>query len=192
MSNQPKNNIAGAVFCGGESRRMGTHKAGLILPSGLTLVENIVHALNPYCREVVLVGHAKGVPDSLSHLKRIPDNYSHCGPMGGLEALLNSDLAEEYLTAPCDLYYPNPKIFEMLLAHDGLYPVVVRYKDQIQPLIGRFPASLKTLATQHIAYNELVMKNFIDICHAEYLDVPDALGKDLINVNTPDDLKLNK
>lgn len=187
-----KTKITGAVFCGGESRRMGTHKAGLVLPGGLTMIESIVEALAPFCREIVLVGHAKGVPDSLSHLKKIPDNYSHCGPMGGIEALLNSGLADEYLTAPCDLYQPDPKIFELLLAQEGLYPVVVRYKNMVQPLIGRYPASLKTMATQHIAYNDLAMNHFITTCQAQYLDIPDTLGKDMINVNTPDDLKINQ
>ncbi|MGE0267293.1 MAG: molybdenum cofactor guanylyltransferase [Candidatus Omnitrophota bacterium] len=189
---RPKSDITGAVFCGGESRRMGTHKAGLVLPGGLTMIEHIVETLSPFCREIVLVGHAKGVPDSLSHLKRIPDNYSHCGPMGGIEALLNSGLADEYLTAPCDLYQPDTKIFEMLLAYEGSCPVVVRYKNQIQPLIGRYPASLKTMATQHIAYNDLAMNHFITTCQAGFMDIPDKLGKDMINVNTPDDLKINQ
>lgn len=192
MIKQAQSKITGAVFCGGESRQVGQHKAGIVLSDGLTMVEHIVETLQSFCKEVVLVGHAQGVPDSLSHLKRIPDNYNHCGPMGGMEALLNSGLADEYLTAPCDMYQPGPKIYELLLAHQGLSPVVVRHQNRIEPLIGRFPALLKTVATQHIAYNELAMDSFINTCQADYLDIPDALGKDVINVGPAKDLNPQK
>ena len=151
-----KYDIVGAIFCGGKSRKMDE-----FLSNGLTRIETLVNTLMPFCREIVFVGQIKHIPDSFSHLKIIPNNYDHCGTIGAFEALLNSGLADEYLTAPGDLDKPDPKIFEALMSYGGSYPVVVRYKNKIQPLMGRYPAFLKTLTTQYIAYDNLSMDDFL-------------------------------
>lgn len=182
--------IVGAILCGGESRRMGYHKAGIVQSNGLTITENLYEALDPYCQETVLVGHAKGVPDSLAHLKRVPDNYSHCGPLGGLEALLKSKLGDLYIVAPCDLYEPDPRIFELLLMHEQQAPVVIRYQGRVHPLVGIYPSRLQTLAAQHLAYNRLAMRDFIETCRANILEIPDELGIEITNANSPRDLRV--
>lgn len=182
--------IVGAILCGGESRRMGCHKAGITQKNGLTIAENVFQAMDPYCQETVLVGHAQGVPDSLSHLKQIPDNYSHCGPIGGLQALLNSELGDLYMTSPCDLYNADPRIFELLLMHEEQAPVIIQDNGHLHPLIGMFPASLRTLTTQHIAYGDLAMKSFIKTSETEILDIPEQMDIEIINANYPRDLNV--
>lgn len=63
----------GAILCGGKSSRMKQPKAGILLSSGITLIEHVYLALKDVCREVVLVGHGEGIPESLHFLKRIDD-----------------------------------------------------------------------------------------------------------------------
>ena len=164
--------IIGAILCGGEGRTAGCHKAGLVQPNGLTIIENIYNAIDTFCQETVLVGHAQDVPDSLGHLKNVPDNYSHCGPMGALEAILNSDLGDLYMIAPCQEYAADPRIYDLLLMHEKEAPLVVRQAGQTFPLLGLFPANLRTLATQHIAYDTLELNSFLQISGTGRLDLP--------------------
>ena len=170
--------IVGAILCGGEGRQTGSHKASHIQKNGLTLVENIHQAVDMYCQETVLVGHAEGVPDSLSHLKHIPDNYSHCGPLGGLEAVLNSQLGDIYMIAPCGDLAVDPRIYELLLMHEQQAPVVIQTNDGALTPLGIYPGSLRTLTTQHIAYNDLSMEHFLKTCEAEILILADVLPED--------------
>ncbi|MBP9854327.1 MAG: NTP transferase domain-containing protein [Candidatus Omnitrophica bacterium] len=177
-----KSNIIGAIFCGREGQK--AEKSERSLAHNRILMEEILNTLAPFCKEVVLVGQVKQIPDHFSHLKIVPNNYDHCGHLGNIEALLNSDLAPEYLTAPSDLHNPDPKIFKLLMSHEGQSPVIVSYKNKTHPLIGLYPASLKAIATQHIAYNNLSMDNFLATCQAECIDITNILGKDLMNVKS--------
>ncbi len=164
--------IIGAILCGGERRTAGCHKAGIIQPNGRTIIENVYEAMDPYCLETVLVGHAFDVPDTLDHLKHVPDNFNHCGPLGGLEAILNSELGDLYMIAPCQEYATDPRVFEMLLMHEKEAPLVICQAGQTFPLLGLFPGKLRTLATQHIAYDTLDIESFLKIGGAGTLDLP--------------------
>lgn len=166
--------IVGAILCGGEGRTAGCHKAGIEQANGRTLVENVYEAIDPYCQETVLVGHAHDVPDSMSHLKHVPDNYSQCGPMGALEAILNSNLGDLYMIAPCQEYAADERIYELLLMHEMDAPQIIRQAGQSFPLLGLFPSDLKTLATQHIAYENYDIQNFLNMSVTGILDLPMA------------------
>ena len=178
----------GAIFCGGKSRRMNRPKAGIVLPSGMTMIEHVYKALKIVCRQVVLVGHCEGAPDSLKHLKRIDDNYHDQGPMGGLEALLSSGLDTEYLVSPCDVVKITPKVFALLTSPGISPPAVIRYKDQMEPLIGLYPTTLLPLVRGHIREGTLAVHELVLRSKAQFVDVPDEFGEALRNVNTADDM----
>ncbi|MBP9855154.1 MAG: NTP transferase domain-containing protein [Candidatus Omnitrophica bacterium] len=178
----------GAIFCGGKSSRMGKPKASIILPSGLTAIEHVYRVLKQFCKEVVLVGHAEGAPDSLRHLKRIQDNHQGLGPMGALEALLSSGLDSEYLISPCDLPKAIPEIFSLLVKSETNLPVVISNKGYQEPLLGRYPSPLLPYVQDHIIRRQLAMKDLLKEVSASSIDIPEEYLFSLSNMNSPEDL----
>lgn len=106
----------GAILAGGQSKRMGRAKAGIRLPNGYSFAEQACEILAPYVDEVVLLGHGEAAPP---HLQRIADAPQCEGPVGGLLALLRSELAEEYLVLSCDMPFVTGKLIAELLHHVG-------------------------------------------------------------------------
>ncbi len=177
-----------AILCGGKSSRMGRPKASILLPGGITLIEHVHHVLTPLCREVVLVGHKEGVPDSLRHLKRIEDHRQGLGPIGGLAALLSSSRDTEYLISPCDLPQAIPEIFLLLINSPMQLPVVLSHRGQLEPLIGRYPSSLSSVILKHIIEEKLAMNILLKEVSASTLVVPEEYVFSLSNMNSPEDL----
>ena len=177
----------GAIFCGGRSSRMGKPKASIILANGQTMIEHVYNVLKQLCKEVVLVGHGEGVPDSLGHLKRVQDNYQGLGPMGALEALLSSGLDSEYLISPCDLSKATPEIFSLLLKSESQLPLVLNNKGHREPLLGRYPSSLLPYVQKYIARGQLAVNDLLKEVSAASIDVPEEFIFSLSNMNSPED-----
>lgn len=195
----------GAIFCGGNSSRMGSPKAGVVLPNGLTMVEHIYSVLKSICKNVVFVGHCQGVPASLVHIVQIKDRIKKHGPMGGLEALLSSGLDSEYLISPCDIGLVNIKIFELLIGEHIKPPAILSYpvydsskrngETSIleiidQPLIGRYSANLLDQVKKQISRNELAMHRLIQNTDITKVVVPEYLSKNIIDFDSPVDLNI--
>ena len=197
----------GAIFCGGKSSRMGTSKAGIVLPSGLTMIEHVYQSLSTACRQVVVAGHADGIPASLQRLQRIEDRFKNKGPLGGLEALLSSGIDSEYLIAPCDLHRVVPQLFSLLTDVNLNAPVILARKisqdlksknpdDQenksvlnyLEPLIGRYPVALLPLVRRLIAEDRLAMQELALETKAQMIEVPGYLCATLDNANSFQDL----
>ena len=92
--------ISGFVLAGGESRRMGLPKQGLVL-NGETMLERQIHLLQGVCRNVSVVGPP--VELAPSELPFIPDLLQGRGPLGGIHAALSASRAEFNLIVACDL-----------------------------------------------------------------------------------------
>ncbi|HLF18697.1 MAG TPA: NTP transferase domain-containing protein [Candidatus Omnitrophota bacterium] len=181
-----------AIFCGGKSSRMGGKpKAAIMLPGGDTLIEHVYNVLKQLCKEVVLVGHGQGVPDSLWHLKRIQDNYQGLGPIGALEALLSSGLDSEYLISPCDLFKATPELFSFLIDSKDQMPAVLNNKGNTEPLIGRYPASILSVVREHIAQRRLAMRDLLEAVSATSIVVPEEYLFSLSNLNYPENFTEN-
>lgn len=80
--------LAGAVLCGGESRRMGADKAALVV-EGERLVERVARRLSTAADPVVV---ASGGPGRLGPLPwdEVADDRPGRGPLGGLVAVLDT------------------------------------------------------------------------------------------------------
>jgi len=184
-----KSGLTGAILCGGKSSRMGTPKAGLLLDSGLTMVEHVYRALGHVCERIVFVGHALGVPEPLLNAgKHIRDEIPGLGPLGALDALLSSGLDHEYIVTPCDLNKASPSLYFLLAKEQMHTPTVLSHQGNLEPLIGRY--SQKQLAQIRLQLRErdLSIRSLLLKCHAQAIEVPRHLRCALKNANTPQDL----
>lgn len=186
LSKLPK---SAAIFCGGQSSRMGLPKAGLVLDDGRTMVEHVHSILSGLCESIVFVGHCEGVPKELLQTSHhITDEIPGQGPLGGLEAVLSSGLDTEYLIAPCDLFKVSSALFELLITDDDENPTVLSSVQGIEPLIGRYPATLLARVRYQLMEGHRSMHQFLDICKTNYVQVPPELIPDLANANSPADI----
>jgi molybdopterin-guanine dinucleotide biosynthesis protein A len=93
---------AGAVLCGGGSRRMGTDKA-FVEVDGIAMVERVAAALEAGgCAPVVLVG---GDGALLARFGRpvVADRHPGEGPAGGVLSAIAAVDADVVVVASCDL-----------------------------------------------------------------------------------------
>ena len=104
---QPLPPFAGAVLCGGASRRMGRDKA-LIVVEGRPLAVRVADAIAAAgATRVVAVG---GDVDALRNagLHAVPDTEPGAGPLAGLVTALDAVGDGIVFVAACDLVAPSP------------------------------------------------------------------------------------
>jgi molybdenum cofactor guanylyltransferase len=100
--------FAGAVLCGGRSRRMGRDKA-LIEIGGVPLVVRVASALSDAgAVDVRTVGGDADVLSGLG-LRTVADRWPGAGPLGGIVTALSEMESDGIvLVAACDLVDPTP------------------------------------------------------------------------------------
>lgn len=183
------NSRTGAIFCGGQSRRMGQPKAGVLLHDGKTLIEHVYNVLKIFCHEVVLVGHGQGVPESMKSLIRVEDNFKDCGPLGALEALLSSQINSEYIVLPCDVCQINEEVLDLLINSRAKRPVVITYNQTLEPLIGCYSSEILLTVRQQIKASQLSMKVLLNKVGYSAVELPEDKKKCIRNVNYMEDIQ---
>ena len=99
---QPRPSLAGAVLCGGRSRRMGTDKA-FVEVAGIAMAERVATALSAGgCAPVVLVGGDAALLARFGH-RVVADRFPDQGPAGGVLTALDAVSASVVVVAACDL-----------------------------------------------------------------------------------------
>jgi molybdenum cofactor guanylyltransferase len=110
--------FAGAVLCGGASRRMGRDKA-LLCVDGRALALRVADALGAAGADPVpAVG---GDLDALAALglAGVPDQEPGAGPLTGILTALAQELAPVTFVAACDLVAPSPEAVTATVAALG-------------------------------------------------------------------------
>ena len=92
-------NLNGYVLAGGRSSRMGRDKAMLKL-AGKPLVQRAVEKLRRVCAEIFVVGNR---PELEVYAPVVRDLHEGCGPLGGIEAALQSSDREWNLLMAVDM-----------------------------------------------------------------------------------------
>ncbi len=176
---------AGAVLCGGRSRRMGTDKA-LVEVDGVAMAERVARALEAAgCAPVAFVG---GDAVGLGRFGRPfhPDHWPGEGPLGGvLTALV--DLRGDVVVAACDVpFLDAPTIGSLLAAAVPGVDVVAATTERLQPAVAWWSASARGPIEDAWRDGVRALHEVVARLHAVAVPVePDALR----NVNAPADLR---
>jgi len=190
--------IAGFILVGGESRRMGTAKSGLML-NDQSFVDRIAGELSGVTHLVAVVG-SNSAALQLKHSSKltiVSDIYPHWGALGGVHAALATAQrsAEWALIVACDFPFVTKELFVRLAGvregHDAVAPIqgdsipqplcalyrvapcLNRAEDLIKSGERKPIALLQSVRTRWILFNELA-----DLKHASSL---------FDNINTPQD-----
>lgn len=127
----------GVVLAGGEGRRFGSPKGGVVLGES-TLAERAARALKPLCGSVI-VSVAKGDANPAPAYPPVEDQGPRRGPLGGLASAFASTGQADLLVLACDYPAVGTSFLRSLIAAaegagDLIFPVDHGGRDH--PLVG--------------------------------------------------------
>ena len=126
------------VMAGGESRRMGSDKATLMLGEQ-TLLQRVVDIVAPLFGEVVISVRA---PRADLPWPQVCDAQQNAGPLAGLCAALESASTSWIFALATDMPFVRPALIELLAARRAGFDAVVAVVDgHPQPLAAFYSTS---------------------------------------------------
>lgn len=188
--------ISGIILVGGKSSRMGTNKALLDI-DGTPMIERVARIMTHVCSEIIIVGGDKKTYGHMGY-KIIPDIYPGCGPLSGIHAGLRATTHYYSFVAACDIPYPNPQTMELLVNNIGDYDVVMlSLKGYFEPLFSIYSKKFAEVAENAIKQGKFKIIDLLPMVNWKSikLQTSDMIYdhlKNLMNINTPEDLKLAK
>jgi len=191
----------GAVFVGGQSRRMGTDKA-LIEAGGERLVDRTARILREAgCEQVAAIGPRQLAGDYVGSVGLVADDHPGAGPLGALLTALRLAAqagAAGVMVAACDLPALDVATVAAVLAAaspgNGHVGIAVADSGRREPLLSWWHT--RTLATVEAAFDagersvlrvieHVAMGPAMGPAVGAVVDVP--VGADAVfNMNTPD------
>jgi molybdopterin-guanine dinucleotide biosynthesis protein A len=185
--------MTGAILAGGMSTRMGQDKASLRLRDGRTMLHRMVRVMGELCEPVVIVG--PHIPGDTDHHVHVDDLRKHCGPLGGIEALLASgiDPQGQYLICPCDLPLITAVILRMLMESGGRPATAFHLEgtpaQSIESLPARISADALPAVRRLLDAGQRSIWKLMEELRPNVVTLDADLARRLHNVNTPDDLR---
>lgn len=179
-----KNDVG--ILTGGQSKRMGQNKA--LLPfGGNTIIEFLIQNLSHPETEILLSANTT----EYDFLGRpvIPDNFPDCGPIAGIEALLNTTKQDYMSIISCDTPFFNFCILELMLNEFDGRPLVLKSPDYIIfPTLGIYPKTFQSILHNHIIHEKYSIYRILQQMDVKYY-VPEISAEDteklFLNMNFP-------
>lgn len=115
--------VTGIVLAGGQSRRMGQHKA--LMPfGGRPLIGRVIDAMQPVCASLLLVTNSPDLYRQLG-LAMVPDAVPGAGSLGGLYSGLAAMQTELGIAVACDMPFLNSALLEHMVSLAVDFDVVI-------------------------------------------------------------------
>ncbi|TWU35894.1 molybdenum cofactor guanylyltransferase [Novipirellula artificiosorum] len=188
--------LLGIVLVGGRSSRMGTDKAKLLHPSGMTFLQHAVGRMREVCGQVCISGSAaesEGT-DASTGCSILPDPVAYRGPVTGIAAAV--DLAaqqqqEGCFVTPVDMPDLTAEHLRGLLHRWDQFPEMIvcattENHNSIQPLVAIYPTRLQNELHQLAHSDQRSLFRWIRTQPYQAVPLQQTACK---NVNTPTDLE---
>lgn len=184
----------GAILAGGKSRRMGTPKQEILLPNGLSMIEQSIKLLSSICRQIVVVGKWDEQNKDIlkkKNVQQILDHMPGLGPLCGIETLLKSSLDNEYLVIACDQPFLTEELLLKLTNKSSSHPKLFKFEgeNETQPFPGYYPKSCLPIIESLTKNGKVAMYDFICNTQIEWINLPKNLSHLVRSINTPSDLQ---
>lgn len=194
--------LTGAILAGGHSSRFGSNKA-LFAPDGETLIGKAADLLRPLVRELLVsASHANAAAYAFLELDIVEDQHPDCGPLGGLEALLDRCATSWLLILTCDMPYVDGEALRTMMSHaqqkgdrigQGALPRAIAWQrsdGSISPFPLLIERSALPVLRSRMNLGRRSMKGLLGALDTYYILAPsDSL---LSNINRPEDWKEDK
>ena len=194
--------LTGAVLAGGHSSRFGSNKA-LFALDGETLIGKAADLLRPLVRELLVsASHANATAYTFLELDIVEDQHPDCGPLGGLEALLDHCTTPWLIILTCDMPYVNSDSLRTMIHHaqqsddsfkQGSLPRAIAWQrsdGSVSPFPMLIERSALPVLRSRMNSGCRSMKGLLGVLDTYYIIAPsDRL---LSNINRPEDWKEDK
>lgn len=165
---------------------MGAPKHDLKLPDGRTMIEAVADAVEEVCDSTIILG-----PDGiLPELPHVHDLREGQGPLGGIEALLESGRDKHYLIVPCDLPRITSTLLQRLVQPTAAKATVFQIADrqQCESLPMRLSCEALSDVKRLLDEGRRAVHHLLDSLSIDAVTLSAAEAGDLTNINAPEDL----
>ena len=178
------------ILCGGESRRMGQDKAGLLW-HGRTMIEHMVAEMGSTGREVLV--SVASMKDCVKELpaRIVPDIREGCGPLGGIYSVLKASETDAVFFCAVDMPFVTGQTVEYLERfldsdHDG---VIFADGERLHPLCGIYKKSIIPVIEGRLDAGDYRVRKLPEVCRIRQvaLSLSPLSERTLWNVNTPEE-----
>ena len=191
--------LYGAVFVGGESKRMGKPKFALTY-DGISGTEKAVKLLSNFCNKVFLSSRADldmGSLTKINNVERINDEHIQLGPVGGLATLMGQFPDKAWMITACDMPFLKEDDFETILQNrDPLrYGTCYVQKGNFgyEPMCAIYEPKFIVPLFEAMSRRELSLSRIIEALPFKKLKIDEADRAKFMNINTTEDYeKRNK
>jgi molybdopterin-guanine dinucleotide biosynthesis protein A len=175
MSKVDKCRFEICILAGGMSSRMGRDKSRLRL-GGKTLL-----------------GHIRATARTVGLPHRIirRDLVARCGALGGLYTALMTSRAEASLFLSCDMPFVSAELLEKLLRKAKLNKnaLFVEANGRVGFPLLLFRNAALAVVEKQLKERDLSLQQLAQALHARSMQLPPGKVSELLNLNTPDDLR---
>jgi molybdenum cofactor guanylyltransferase len=184
------------ILAGGDSQRMGSDKADLLL-GGQTLLQRVSATMQEIFPHVVVsVRHVRPEIDLLQVCDEQPDDgMPGAGPLAGLAAGLGHITTSWAFAVACDMPFVAPALVEQLAkyrsGHQAVVPVVQGHP---QPLAAFYAVGCLTVMRAHLAGGgKKSLRAALEQLQVRYVDEAELLQADpalrsFFDLDTPQDI----
>jgi len=185
------NNCTAVILTGGESKRMGSDKARIVL-AGKSLLEHVLAQVEPLFADVVI-----SVREQRSDIKypQIIDDAQGRGPMVGIKAALEVVKTDWVFVIACDMPFVSTGLIQHLAELRGEHDAVVPFAfERPQPLFGFYNKTYLPLMEARMKQGKRSMIRLLDeldTCQLSEQQVKtiDPELKSLLSLDTIEDVK---
>ncbi len=167
---------------------MGTDKATLEV-EGMTLLSRTVHAALEAELPVLVVGRARPAAWPFEAAAFAEDAEPGLGPLGGLATALRQSEVD-VLALACDLPLLTAEAVRWLGTQDrrgNEQGLIVVSNGKWEPLFSIYRPSCLPLVEARLAEGKRSLHGLIEAGQFAFLDAPDWIAAQLVNVNTPEE-----
>ena len=115
--------VSGAILAGGQSRRMGSDKAALLI-QGEPILKRTARLVASITADVAIIGPPERAALAPG-VRILPDRWPQQGPLGGIATALQALPGEAVLVVGCDMPFLNAALLRYLIALAPEYDAVV-------------------------------------------------------------------
>lgn len=185
------NSVYGLVLAGGESRRMGQDKAGL-LRGGQSQLAYAVQLLDGLLERVFISTRPEQQnEEQRSQFEQITDRYENMGPVAGILSAMEAYPEVDWLVLACDLPNVDARTVSQLLDRRSMTQPFSAYASSYdglpEPLCAFYSAGSADIIRTFVAEGVHCPRKILIRSDTLLLEQPDPHSLD--NVNTPDELQ---
>lgn len=177
------------IMAGGDSQRMGSDKASLLL-GGQTLLQSVIATMQQLFPQVIV---SVRQPRAAVDLPQVCDEQPDGGPLAGLVASLGQITTPWAFMVACDMPFVVPEVVELLgryrSRHQAVVPIVHGHP---QPLAAFYAASCLAPMRASLAAQQKGLRGVLKQLDVRYVDEAEMLEADpllrsFFDLDTPQD-----